>query len=114
MHDSVLDYIEGVSDGTSPYRLYFPTYRAGGVFNLQMVSAWDEDNAVTRILVGVEREGKTVWLLSFESVSAGQVVSFDNHIYFPSDYRVVIAFVGSTSGDKLHAAIGGLVKYGTK
>jgi len=111
MHESVFDYVQDVSDGSSSYKLYFPVYRGGGFLNVQIVSAWDEDNAVTRIRIGVERENKILWLKSFETVAAGQVVMYDNHVFVPTDYRVVVEFVGSSSGDKLYASLGGLAKY---
>jgi len=108
---SVIDYIESRSDGSASVTLYFPNYRPGGILAVQGVSAWNDDSATSRIDVGVEREGMVLWLKSFTTVSAGTVVNYDNRIYVPTDYRVVVRFVGSTLNDHLHAVLAGYVRY---
>jgi len=95
------------SGGATNEDIYFEQVDQGEKWCVQHVAARDNTSAFSRLLLGVERQGSYRWIEDTPSPAAGTYYTFHEPIYLYEGDRLVVRFVGTTSGDSLEAVIRG-------
>jgi len=103
--------LDKVSAGATNEDLDFGPLEAHTVRAIEGISVIDETTGATRAIVLAGRYGVERQLMQSGALTLGVVYRFTDGFYLGDRERVIVRFVGTTSGDVLKAIIDGEVKY---
>jgi hypothetical protein len=93
------------STGAATEEIRFDEVPDGCRWCVQHVAARDDTSAFTRLVLGYTRTGVFRAIEDTPSPAAGTYYTFHEPIYLHEGDRLVLQFVGTTSGDVLRANI---------
>lgn len=104
--------LAGTSDGSSNFDLISKRWKSGFLFAFQRCAFRVSDHNPTQFDVGIRRGGTNFWLYTDTTTNKDDIGSVKPNVWCPTDYQIIIRFVGTTSGDLCEAWIYGYIEEG--
>ena len=108
-HPIVLE-IAGARSSATNFDLVTERWKPGFLFCLQRVSFRIATSNPTKVDIGVRRAGKNFWLETFKTVVYDDVYQYEEEIWVPSDYEVIVRVIGGTTGALCEAWVYGYIQ----
>jgi len=99
--------LKKVSGGATDEDVKDDPVKPGRIHVIQHVSMCDEDNAFTKLKLGIQRHGYVHWKFNEDYPAADQWIEFDKELWLHEGEVLLARFTGTTSGDKLLVHVDG-------
>jgi len=107
MKRSYLDHLDGVVSDTTFQDFEFAKMPAGKLFCLQHLSVSNTDDNSRVVHLGIRIGGHTHWFKTLVLTTKTHYYTFENPIYFSTDYQIVVRASAWQATTHLHAVLFG-------